>query len=540
MNTKALFLSAASAVTLLGAASPAHASEENIECRFDLTGKTFRCGNFSQADAEAATAIGLSAKATGVGATVLGNNAEATDEMATAIGSNAEAKGSRSTAIGQAAQAAGTESTAIGQFSEAKAQATALGKSARALANGTASGFEAYAGTQAVGVGFKAYANTTGVAIGGLANADDSAVAIGSKAYAASFGAVAIGNQAAIGGPRAVAMGNKALAGGMGSVAVGDGTKANDDYASSLLGTATGKRSTAVGFEATTNAENASAFGARALAEGANSTAIGFGSIAKGENEVALGGANSFVRVGDIAASSARQAGGTLRLATFDAEGVIGWSELTLQQVLDDIAAGGGADNPPFDPSPINDKNDQQDDAIKDAQDKNDQQDGAIKDVQDKNDQQDGAIKVVSDKNDAQDKVLDSHETRIDQLEVLNTGAQQSQQEMVKMQQTLQGHGAAISDLQGKVGTLFDLVAHNRRQARAANAGVALALAMDTPVVMPDEKMALTGGFGMWNGKVGGSASIAYRVGRRAAVSAGVGVASTGKVGGRLGFRLGW
>jgi hypothetical protein len=111
---------------------------------------------------------------------------------------------------------------------------------------------------------------------------------------------------------------------------------------------------------------------------------------------------------------------------------------------------------------------------------------------------------------------------------------------MAAMQSTLDSHGAAIGTLQGQVSTLFDLANHNRKAAREANAGVALALAMDTPVIMPGETVAVSGGFGFWNGKVGGSASVSYRVGERSAFSAGVGIASTGKVGGRVGFRTGW
>ncbi|RST31489.1 hypothetical protein HMF7854_12040 [Sphingomonas ginkgonis] len=108
------------------------------------------------------------------------------------------------------------------------------------------------------------------------------------------------------------------------------------------------------------------------------------------------------------------------------------------------------------------------------------------------------------------------------------------------MQDTLDAHTAAIGTLQGQVSALFDLANHNRREVREANAGVALALAMDTPTLMPGETVAVSGGFGVWNGKTAGSASVSYRVGSNAALSAGVGIASTGKVGARAGIRMGW
>mgnify|MGYP006195670207 CR=1 FL=1 len=54
----------------------------------------------------------------------------------------------------------------------------------------------------------------------------------------------------------------------------------------------------------------------------------------------------------------------------------------------------------------------------------------------------------------------------------------------------------AIMDLQGQTMLLFDLVDHNRQRIRKANEGVAMALAMESPVLFPGTSFGVSGGFG--------------------------------------------
>jgi hypothetical protein len=99
----------------------------------------------------------------------------------------------------------------------------------------------------------------------------------------------------------------------------------------------------------------------------------------------------------------------------------------------------------------------------------------------------------------------------------------------------------AIMDLQNRQTMLFDLANENSVQARRANEGVALALAMESPVIMPDKNVGVAGGFGYYNEKVAGSASFGFRVSDSTVVNGGVGVAfDSGEVGARAGFQSSW
>jgi autotransporter adhesin len=98
-----------------------------------------------------------------------------------------------------------------------------------------------------------------------------------------------------------------------------------------------------------------------------------------------------------------------------------------------------------------------------------------------------------------------------------------------------------FSGLQSDIDTLFDLADHNRKEIARTNEGVAMAMAMDTPVLLPGEQVAVTGGFGVWRGKVAGAASVGYRVSNHASVNVGLGIApNSGKTGAKVGFRMGW
>jgi autotransporter adhesin len=112
-------------------------------------------------------------------------------------------------------------------------------------------------------------------------------------------------------------------------------------------------------------------------------------------------------------------------------------------------------------------------------------------------------------------------------------------------------HENRISALE-QLGSSFDLLdgrldgieLHNRKQdkaIRSANEGVAMAMAMDTPVLLPGERIAVTGGLGYYSNRVAGAASMGFRLTDRASMSLGVGIApKSGKAGGKVGFRMGW
>ena len=98
-----------------------------------------------------------------------------------------------------------------------------------------------------------------------------------------------------------------------------------------------------------------------------------------------------------------------------------------------------------------------------------------------------------------------------------------------------------ITSLQTQTSSLFSLAANNSVQIQKANEGVAIALAMETPSLPPGTKFGLAGGFGYYNHRTAGTASVAARIGTNASISAGIGVGlNSGEVGARGGFQFAW
>ena len=172
-------------------------------------------------------------------------------------------------------------------------------------------------------------------AFGGLAIANgERSAAFGSQTEAVGIGATAIGDQAIASGPAATALGQLAEAVGPAATALGHNADAFG-IATTAVGVraaATGTASTAVGRFAAAGGVNTTALGSGATATQAGSTAIGFGSATTAANQVSLGGTGSSVRIGDIAASTAAQAG-TLGVATVDANGTLGRDTTLLSNV---------------------------------------------------------------------------------------------------------------------------------------------------------------------------------------------------------------
>jgi hypothetical protein len=71
--------------------------------------------------------------------------------------------------------------------------------------------------------------------------------------------------------------------------------------------------------------------------------------------------------------------------------------------------------------------------------------------------------------------------------------------------------------------------------------GVALALAMDAPTLLPGENFALTGNWGTFEGENAVAFSGTLRIANNISLNGGVGFgASSGNVGRRAGLRIGW
>lgn len=98
-----------------------------------------------------------------------------------------------------------------------------------------------------------------------------------------------------------------------------------------------------------------------------------------------------------------------------------------------------------------------------------------------------------------------------------------------------------VGGLEGRVDTLFDLAEHNRRDIYEANEGVAMALAMESPVIPAGASFALSGGVGHFKGRTSLAMAVSAAVGEMSSLSAGVGVgARSGNVGARAGFQVAW
>ena len=218
------------------------------------------------------TTIGAMGVATTTGTSVgriTATTATTMGNFATAIGVPSAALGDYATAYGAFAIANGERSAALGSFAEA------------------------------VGVG---------------------AVAVGDQAIASGASATALGQLAEAVGPAATALGHNADAFGIASTAVG------------VRAQATAAGSTAVGRLSVASGATSTALGANAIASFANSTALGTGAATTAANQVSLGGTGSSVRIGDIAASTAAQAG-TLGVVTVDTGGTLGRNTTLLTSV---------------------------------------------------------------------------------------------------------------------------------------------------------------------------------------------------------------
>ena len=152
----------------------------------------------AMANADAATALGANARATGTESLALGANASATGLRATAFGFGASATSLQATAAGTGSSAAGIGSLAFGSFASSQSKfTTALGYSSIAI------------GDQATAVG--TYANAAG----------PNATAVGRGAEARSKSGTAIGHNAAANFTASTAVGTGATTTAINQVKLG-------------------------------------------------------------------------------------------------------------------------------------------------------------------------------------------------------------------------------------------------------------------------------------------------------------------------------
>ncbi len=150
------------------------------------------------------------------------------------------------------------------------------------------------------------------ISIGGNSVASGGAsIAIGLGAVAQNGAATSIGAGNTASGDGAVSIGDPNTATGMGAVAIG----ANN--------TAIGNGAVAIGNTSSAGSAGAVALGAGARAAQVNSVALGSGAVTTQASQIMLGGSGSSVAIGDIAASTAAQAGST-NVMTVDANGTVG------------------------------------------------------------------------------------------------------------------------------------------------------------------------------------------------------------------------
>ena len=204
--------------------------------------------------------------------------------------------------MGANTDATGVSATAVGDNANALARnnAVAIGGDPNpangALANAN----------RAIAIGFNSeFTAADATAVGSSAQATDiQSAAYGSFSNASGPGATAVGNFSEASKSNAVAVGNFAKALNTGATAVGDGANATGPSSSAFgqQAFATNTNALAVGFQASASGVSALAVGDNATASADAATAIGLNAQATGVNAIAIG--TGAVATGSIAVGS--------------------------------------------------------------------------------------------------------------------------------------------------------------------------------------------------------------------------------------------
>ena len=320
---------------------------------------------------------------------------------------------------------------------------------------------------------------------GGAESDDETNLACGTDATATGSDAIAIGNQATADGGDAIAIGGNrdftdANNNGIPDVNE-DADPANDVNNTMAIGPST----TAVGGQAVAMGPGATAFGWRSVADAERATALGHLADAGGVRSVAVGEA-----------------------ANASGDGAIALGNESVASGANSVAIGNGAT------------------ATNDGQ-------VVVASLDTSTGSQVGPVFVVT--ADGNGTLGRSSGFATNEQVGANTAAIGMNRAMIDM------NTSAITDLQDRTTLLFDLANANSQGIREANEGVALALAMESPVLLPRNRFGVAGGFGYYNNRVAGSASVAARISENAYLTGGVGVGfDEGEVGARAGFQAAW
>ncbi|MGB7419044.1 MAG: YadA-like family protein, partial [Erythrobacter sp.] len=394
----------------------------------------------------------------------------------------------RAQAFGHLARALGVRSLAVGEEAEATAQfAIAVGDNADAVGEGSiamgnlavALGEDAIAiGGDNDGNGARAYGDGTTV-LGGEAFAGQ--VADGEDLRGGGLRPTDLADGATAVGWRATVTADRGSAFGWQALATGQGATAFGARSE-----ASGARAIALGEEATSSGEGSVAIGASASAGFDGAVAIGTGASAARTNQVVLGGSGSSVTVGDLAASTEAQ-DGEIFLVTTDGSGTLGQ----------------GVSTSSF-----------------------------------------GSVANVA----ANTAAISSIGTRVTTNETAIAALQGDLEDVAEFDDRITATEADIAALQTlgatnstRIDTLFGQTEANRQAIDRANEGVAMALAMESPMLPAGTSFALSGGVGYFEDQGAGTVALSARVSDTASVSAGVGVGfDSGEVGARGGFQVAW
>jgi len=228
---------------------------------------SFALGQGAKAVGEGAFSMGLTANAIGNYSIAIGRNSKASDRYGIAIGWHSVAANA-ATAIGYNALATGSSAISIGSVTNASgAVSTALGNSTKASGDfSTAMGYF----TKALG--------EYSTAMGYFTNASGKfSTAMGMSTEASKIASVSMGYLTIASGEYSTAMGYGTEASGYSSAAIGENTVAS------------GARSTAMGYDTQSTSYYSTAMGYSTVASGNSSTAMGGGSKASASYSSALG-----------------------------------------------------------------------------------------------------------------------------------------------------------------------------------------------------------------------------------------------------------
>jgi hypothetical protein len=161
----------------------------------------------------------------------------------------------------------------------------------------------------------------------------------------------------------------------------------------------------------------------------------------------------------------------------------------------------------------------------------------AIKKIEEKDEQQDGRLDKVEDKNRDQDRRL-GREEKTNRLQWWAIGS--LKYENMIQNQILDDHSEHLAQLDSQVAGLQNQMFNLGRRMDKAYAGIAMAMAMESPQVDPGHKFGVSMNWGTFEGYNAGSFNGKFRFDDNISLTGGFGFAEKGTVGGRAGLQFQW